>query len=165
AAMGLVILCWPRMAPTISTGDMPPICSQIYFQVQPFSRLMSSSFSVRSERFMRCLPGVALVDKMRGQWLARWAMWTRPPGAQAPGAAGGRLGPRAWTVAVERGEPPPPPARPCSADAGGARLARAARLAVCERRARHIGEGRLRRAGADQRHVARIMRAPVEALR
>src|SRR4029077_9106352 len=34
------------------TGDMPPICSQTYFHVQPFSRLMSRSFSVRSARFM-----------------------------------------------------------------------------------------------------------------
>src|SRR6202035_3640791 len=40
------------MAPVISTGDMPPISSQIYFQVQPFSRLMPSSFSVSSARVM-----------------------------------------------------------------------------------------------------------------
>ena len=40
----------------ISTGDMPPICSQMYFQVQPFSRLMSRSFSVRSARFIVLLP-------------------------------------------------------------------------------------------------------------
>ena len=32
------------------------ICSQMYFQLQPFSRLMSSSFSVRSDRFMLGLP-------------------------------------------------------------------------------------------------------------
>ena len=34
----------------ISTGDMPPISPQMYFQVQPFSRLMSRSFSVSSAR-------------------------------------------------------------------------------------------------------------------
>jgi hypothetical protein len=39
-------------APTISTGDMPPISPTIYFQVQPFSRLMSRIFSVRSALFM-----------------------------------------------------------------------------------------------------------------
>jgi hypothetical protein len=34
------------------TGDIPPICSQMYFQVHPFSRLISRSFSVRSARVM-----------------------------------------------------------------------------------------------------------------
>ena len=36
----------------IRIGDMPPICSQMYFQVQPFSRLMSRSFSVNPARVM-----------------------------------------------------------------------------------------------------------------
>src|SRR6202163_4521856 len=35
--------------------------SQMCFQLQPFSRLMSSSFSVRSDRFMACLPCFNLV--------------------------------------------------------------------------------------------------------
>ena len=33
-------------------GDMPPMVSQICVQVKPFSRLISSSFSVRSDRIM-----------------------------------------------------------------------------------------------------------------
>ena len=36
---------------------MPPICSQMYFHVHPFSRLMSRSFSVRSARVMVFLRG------------------------------------------------------------------------------------------------------------
>src|SRR5260370_37786777 len=55
AACGLVSFIWPRIAPTINTSELPPICSQIYFQVQPFSRLRSSIFSVRSVRFMSSL--------------------------------------------------------------------------------------------------------------
>jgi hypothetical protein len=56
AAIGLVILCWPSTPPATITGDMPPICSQMYFHVQFFSRLMSRSFSVRSDRFMMLPP-------------------------------------------------------------------------------------------------------------
>jgi len=52
AACGLVIFIWPSTAPVIRTGDMPPISPQIYFQLQPLSRLMSSSFSVSSARVM-----------------------------------------------------------------------------------------------------------------
>src|SRR5450631_3474995 len=52
-ASGLVSFIWPSSAPVTSIGDMPPIWSQMYFHVQPFSRLMSRIFSVRSARFMR----------------------------------------------------------------------------------------------------------------
>src|SRR5215831_10387499 len=38
------------MAPVMRTGDMPPISAQICFQVQPFSRLIPSSFSVNASR-------------------------------------------------------------------------------------------------------------------
>jgi hypothetical protein len=34
-AIGLIIFYWPRIAPVTMIGDMPPICSQIYFQLQP----------------------------------------------------------------------------------------------------------------------------------
>jgi hypothetical protein len=44
------------MAPVIRTGDMPPISLQMYFQVQPLSRLMPSSFSVSSARVMGIPP-------------------------------------------------------------------------------------------------------------
>src|SRR5947208_900351 len=40
------------MAPTISTSEEPPILSQMCFQDHELSRLMSRSFSVRSDRFM-----------------------------------------------------------------------------------------------------------------
>src|SRR5262245_53951746 len=69
------------MAPVIMTGDMPPIWSQMYFHVQPFSRLMSRSFSVRSARFIACLlpgsldcrsrarlAGLRVVQMRRGAW-------------------------------------------------------------------------------------------------
>jgi hypothetical protein len=52
AACGFVNFIWPRMAPTISTSEEPPIFSQMVFQLHSFSRLMSKSFSVRSDRFM-----------------------------------------------------------------------------------------------------------------
>src|SRR4051812_20147471 len=52
AACGFVSFIWPKMAPTISTSELPPIFSQMYFQLHSFSRLMSKSFSVRSDRFM-----------------------------------------------------------------------------------------------------------------
>jgi len=48
----LVSFIWPSSAAVSRIGDMPPICSLMYFQLQPFSRLMSRSFSVRSSRFM-----------------------------------------------------------------------------------------------------------------
>ena len=57
AAIGFVIFCWPSTAPVTITGDMPPISPQMYFQLQPFSRLMSRSFSVSAARFMAVLPG------------------------------------------------------------------------------------------------------------
>jgi hypothetical protein len=43
--------------PNKLTGDMPPISEQICFQLHPFSRLISSSFSVRSARVMAISPG------------------------------------------------------------------------------------------------------------
>src|ERR1044072_1831976 len=49
---GLVSFIWPSSAPTIRNSDMPPISATICFQLQPFSRLISRSFSVRSLRFM-----------------------------------------------------------------------------------------------------------------
>src|SRR5216683_6163668 len=52
AACGLVNFIWPSKAPVISIGDMPPISPQIYFQLQPFSRLMSRTFSVNSARLI-----------------------------------------------------------------------------------------------------------------
>src|SRR5215475_8695715 len=52
AACGLVSFIWPSSAPTSSTGDVPPIFSWMYFQLHPFSRLMSRIFSVRSARIM-----------------------------------------------------------------------------------------------------------------
>ena len=63
AASGLTSFIWPRIAPTISTSDMPPISSQIWRQVQPFSRLMSSSFSVSWSRVIACTP-----DAMKPKW-------------------------------------------------------------------------------------------------
>ena len=51
-ANGFTSFIWPRSAPTINTSDTPPICSQIYFQLQSFSRLMSRIFSVSSVRVM-----------------------------------------------------------------------------------------------------------------
>src|ERR1700761_8005477 len=66
AACGLVSFIWPRMAPVISTGDMPPISPQMYFQVQPFSRLMSRSFSVSSARdFVDVMDDLLLAPRLR----------------------------------------------------------------------------------------------------
>jgi Glutathione S-transferase, C-terminal domain len=45
-AWGLVSFIWPSRAPTSSTGDEPPIFSWMRFQLHPFSRSMSRSFSV-----------------------------------------------------------------------------------------------------------------------
>src|ERR1700732_3125011 len=50
AACGFESFICPRMAPVTRTADMPPISPQIYFQLQPFSRLMPSSLSVSSAR-------------------------------------------------------------------------------------------------------------------
>src|SRR5262249_16462780 len=61
AACGLVSFIWPRMAPVTRTGDMPPISAQICFQVQPFSRLMPSSFSVSSARVVADVMTVSLL--------------------------------------------------------------------------------------------------------
>src|SRR5947199_7368024 len=62
AACGFVSFIWPRMAPTISTSEEPPILSQMCFQDHALSRLMSRSFSVRSDRFM----GASLYSVMPG---------------------------------------------------------------------------------------------------
>src|SRR6202011_5219587 len=56
AACGLVSFICPRIAPTIRASEYPPFFSQMFSHPQPFSRLMSSSFSVRSDRFMCRLP-------------------------------------------------------------------------------------------------------------
>src|SRR5262245_20705618 len=58
AACGLVSFIWPSSAPTSKTGEVPPICSWICFQLHPFSRLISRIFSVRPARVM----GVSLVS-------------------------------------------------------------------------------------------------------
>src|SRR5262249_53531339 len=49
------------MAPVTRPGDMPPISAQICFQVQPFSRLMPSSFSVSSARVVADVMTVSLL--------------------------------------------------------------------------------------------------------
>src|SRR6185437_6459219 len=71
AACGLVSLCWPRIAPVTRIGDMPPISPQIYFQVQPLSRLMSSSFSVRPSRVMANSCPVAEFDNANFKQILR----------------------------------------------------------------------------------------------
>src|SRR5215831_11696763 len=52
ATCGLVNFICPSSAPTTNTGELPPIFSWMYFQLHPFSRLMSRIFSVRSARVM-----------------------------------------------------------------------------------------------------------------
>src|SRR5579863_9033324 len=52
AACGLVSFIWPSTAPVTRSGDMPPISAQMCFQLQPFSRLISSNFSVSWPRVM-----------------------------------------------------------------------------------------------------------------
>ena len=55
AACGFVSFICPSTAPVIKTGDMPPISPQMCFQLQSFSRLMPSIFSVSSARVMGTL--------------------------------------------------------------------------------------------------------------
>src|ERR1700722_14581521 len=57
SASGFGSFICPSSAPTKRTGDNPPISSVMCFHVQPFSRLMSRIFSVRSARFMGSLSG------------------------------------------------------------------------------------------------------------
>ena len=50
SASGFGNFICPSSAPTTRMGDIPPISSVTCFHVQPFSRLMSRIFSVRSAR-------------------------------------------------------------------------------------------------------------------